>query len=97
MIPDVLDSGSTYSAPFSHGTVLPRYQPQAVVGKGSFADRQDTLRVSAVASGHRRLRTRCQPLDGDQGVPEVPAVPAQRKAHREYENRISARTRTAGP
>ncbi|MFJ2868233.1 hypothetical protein [Kitasatospora sp. NPDC087314] len=29
---------------------------------------------------------RCQPLDGGQGVP---AVPAQRKARREYENRVS--------
>ncbi|MGW5641334.1 hypothetical protein ACWEV3_04320 [Saccharopolyspora sp. NPDC003752] len=30
-----------------------------------------------------------QPLDGGQGVP---AVPAQRKARREYENRVSSLT-----
>ncbi|MFF9490622.1 hypothetical protein [Streptomyces sp. NPDC014676] len=35
---------------------------------------------------HRQLFDRCQPLDGAQGVP---AVPAQRKARREYENRVS--------
>ncbi|MCX5388451.1 hypothetical protein [Streptomyces sp. NBC_00094] len=29
----------------------------------------------------------CQPLDGAQGVP---VVAAQRKAHREYENRVNA-------
>ncbi|AWZ08771.1 MULTISPECIES: recombinase family protein [unclassified Streptomyces] len=46
-----------------------------------------TLRVSAVPAVHRQLLTRCQPLDGTQGAP---AVPAQRKARREYENRVSA-------
>ncbi|MFJ5156468.1 resolvase [Streptomyces sp. NPDC088353] len=46
-----------------------------------------TLRVSAVPSVHRRLLARCQPLDGSQGSP---AVPAQRKARREYENRVSS-------
>ncbi|MFF1605194.1 resolvase [Streptomyces mirabilis] len=45
-----------------------------------------TLRVSAVPAVHRQLLDRCQPLDGGQGVP---AVPAQRKARREYENRVS--------
>lgn len=45
-----------------------------------------TLRVSAVPAVHRGLLARCQPLDGAQGVP---AVPAQRKARREYENRVS--------
>ncbi|MFF5010048.1 hypothetical protein ACFY3G_45455 [Streptomyces phaeochromogenes] len=35
---------------------------------------------------HRQLLDRCQPLDGGQGVP---AVPAQRKARREYENCVS--------
>ncbi|MFF1779940.1 hypothetical protein [Streptomyces virginiae] len=45
-----------------------------------------TLRVSAVPAVHRGLLTRCQPLDGAQGVP---AVPAQRKARRQYENRVS--------
>ncbi|MEV0966568.1 recombinase family protein [Streptomyces sp. NPDC049910] len=46
-----------------------------------------TLRVSAAPAVHRQLLARCQPLDGGQGVP---AVPAQRKARREYENRVSA-------
>ncbi|MGW4775135.1 hypothetical protein ACWEPA_00565 [Streptomyces filamentosus] len=46
-----------------------------------------TLRITAVPAVHRQLLTRCQPLDGGQGVP---AVPAQRKARREYENRVSA-------
>jgi hypothetical protein len=45
-----------------------------------------TLRVSAVPAVHRQLLARCQPLDGTQGVP---AIPAQRKARREYENRVS--------
>ncbi|MGW8333496.1 recombinase family protein [Streptomyces sp. NPDC055897] len=48
-----------------------------------------TLRVSAVPAVHRQLLARCQPLDGGQGLP---AVPAQRKARREYENRVSALT-----
>ncbi|WP_432128067.1 hypothetical protein [Streptomyces sp. bgisy082] len=46
-----------------------------------------TLRVSAVTAVHRQLLARCQPLDGGQGAA---AVPAQRKARREYENRVSA-------
>ncbi|MFF9042293.1 recombinase family protein [Streptomyces sp. NPDC014892] len=46
-----------------------------------------TLRVSAVPAVHRQLLDRCQPLDGGQGVQ---AVPAQRKARREYENRVNA-------
>ncbi|WP_328904674.1 hypothetical protein OHR86_34060 (plasmid) [Streptomyces sp. NBC_00441] len=45
-----------------------------------------TLRVSAVPAVHRGLLARCQPLDGGHGVP------AQRKARREYENRVSALT-----
>ncbi|MEU5162268.1 hypothetical protein AB0G74_22045 [Streptomyces sp. NPDC020875] len=49
-----------------------------------------TLRVSAVPGVHRQLLARCQPLDGSQGMP---AVPAQRKARREYENRVSALAR----
>ncbi|MGW9136713.1 hypothetical protein [Streptomyces sp. NPDC055681] len=48
-----------------------------------------TLRVCAVPAVHRQLLARCQPLDGGHGVP---AVPAQRKARREYENRVSALT-----
>ncbi|MGW1886330.1 hypothetical protein [Streptomyces sp. NPDC001970] len=46
-----------------------------------------TLRVSAAPAVHRRLLARCQPLNGAQGVP---VVPAQRKARREYENRVNA-------
>ncbi|WP_329453486.1 hypothetical protein OG894_43845 (plasmid) [Streptomyces sp. NBC_01724] len=45
-----------------------------------------TLRVSAVPAMHRQLLARCRPLDGAEGVP---AVPAQRKARQEYENRVS--------
>ncbi|MEU6488664.1 resolvase [Streptomyces sp. NPDC046887] len=48
-----------------------------------------TLRVTAVLAVHRQLPARSQPLDGGQSVP---AVPAQRKARREYENRVSALT-----
>lgn len=44
-----------------------------------------TLRVTAVPAVHRQLLARCQPLDGAQGVP---VIPAQRKARREYENRV---------
>ncbi|MBP2055192.1 transposase-like protein [Streptomyces griseochromogenes] len=45
-----------------------------------------TLRVTAVPAVHRQLLARCRPLDGCQGVP---VAPAQRKARREYENRVS--------
>ncbi len=45
-----------------------------------------TLRVSAVPAVHRQLLAHCQPLDGAQGVS---AVPAQPKARREYENRVT--------
>ncbi|WP_234323245.1 hypothetical protein [Streptomyces bikiniensis] len=51
-----------------------------------------TLRVTAVPTVHRRLLDRCQPLDGTQGAP---AVPARRKARREYKNRVSALAPTA--
>ncbi len=55
-----------------------------------------TLRVNATPAIHRQLLARCQPLDGStQGIP---AIPAQRKACREYENRVSALpATTAGP
>jgi DNA invertase Pin-like site-specific DNA recombinase len=46
-----------------------------------------TLRVTAAPVIHRQLLARCQPLDGAQGAP---TVPAQRKARREYENRVNA-------
>ncbi|WP_251982785.1 hypothetical protein [Streptomyces violaceusniger] len=44
------------------------------------------LRVSTTQAIHRQPLNRCRPLDGAQGVP---AVPAQRKARRDYENRVS--------
>jgi transposase-like protein len=46
-----------------------------------------TPRVSTVPAVYRQLLARYQPLDGGHGVP---AVPARRKARREYENRVSA-------
>lgn len=46
-----------------------------------------TLRVSTTQAIHRQILARCRPLDGGQGTP---TVPAQRKARREYENRVSA-------
>jgi hypothetical protein len=45
-----------------------------------------TLRVTAVPAVHRQFLARRQPLDGGHGLP---AIPAQRKARREYENRVS--------
>ncbi|GGT44070.1 hypothetical protein GCM10010243_21770 [Streptomyces matensis] len=45
-----------------------------------------TLRVSDAPAIHRQLLARCQPLDG---TPNAPAIPAQRKAHREYEYRVN--------
>ncbi|MFE0061395.1 hypothetical protein [Streptomyces sp. NPDC059003] len=42
-----------------------------------------TLRVTAVPAVHRQLLDRCQVLDG------TAAVPAQRKARREYESRVN--------
>ncbi|MEU4359414.1 hypothetical protein [Streptomyces virginiae] len=48
-----------------------------------------TLRVTAVPAVHHQLLARCQPLDGSHCVP---MVPAQRKARREYGNRVSALT-----
>lgn len=44
-----------------------------------------TLRVSAVPAVHLVLLARCQPL---RRRPRRPTVPAQRKARREYENRV---------
>ncbi|GAA3162157.1 MULTISPECIES: hypothetical protein [Streptomyces] len=42
-----------------------------------------TLRVNAVAAVHRQLLDRCQTLDS------TAAIPAQRKARREYANRVN--------
>ncbi len=46
-----------------------------------------TLRVTAALAVHHQLLNRCQRLNGGPGAP---AVPSQRKARREYENRVSA-------
>ncbi|MFD4971281.1 hypothetical protein [Streptomyces sp. NPDC058424] len=43
-----------------------------------------TLRVTAAPALHRQLLDHCQSLDG------AGAIPAQRKARREYENRVTA-------
>ncbi|MFJ7275523.1 hypothetical protein [Kitasatospora sp. NPDC098663] len=48
-----------------------------------------TLRVTAVPSVHRQFLARCQPLDGGH---DLPTIPAQRKARREYENRVNTLT-----
>ncbi|WP_326809771.1 resolvase [Streptomyces scopuliridis] len=53
-----------------------------------------TLRVSAAPEVHRQLLARCRPLDGILGAP---AIPAQRKARRKYENCVNALESTAGP
>jgi hypothetical protein len=51
-----------------------------------------TLHVSTTPAVHRTLLDRCHPLDAPS------AIPAQRKARREYENRVSALPgTTAGP
>ncbi|MGP9023042.1 recombinase family protein [Streptomyces sp. BR1] len=58
---------------------------QAALDKGQ-AVRRGTgyiLRVTATTAVRRRLLDRCQVLDG------VGAIPAQRKARREYENRVN--------
>ncbi|MFI1910735.1 hypothetical protein ACH444_33255 [Streptomyces microflavus] len=43
-----------------------------------------TLRVSTEPEVHRQLLDRCKPLGN------ATAIPAQRKARREYENRVAA-------
>ncbi|MFF0078038.1 recombinase family protein [Streptomyces sp. NPDC005494] len=49
-----------------------------------------TLRITTVPAVHRQPLDRCQPLDG------TAAVPAQRKARREYENRVGT-SASSGP
>ncbi|MFI6984197.1 hypothetical protein ACIBSV_37125 [Embleya sp. NPDC050154] len=44
----------------------------------------NTLRVGTEPEVHRRLLDRCRPLD------KATAIPAQRKARREYANRVYA-------
>ncbi len=67
---------------------------RAVLDQGATVRRGQgyTLRVTDSPALHRRLLDRCQPLDGGHGLP---AIPARRKARREYENRVS--TLTPGP
>ncbi|KMS71346.1 resolvase [Streptomyces viridochromogenes] len=59
---------------------------RVALGQGATVRRGQgyTLRVTALPSIHRQLLDRCQPLDGN------PAIPAQRKARREYESRVSS-------
>ncbi|WP_241911310.1 hypothetical protein [Streptomyces sp. DH-12] len=53
-----------------------------------------TLRVTAVPAVHRRLLDLSQPLDG---APGAAVIPAQRKARREYANRVTALGAPAWP
>jgi DNA invertase Pin-like site-specific DNA recombinase len=53
------------------------------------ADKTADVRAAYLEGRSIAALARCQPLDGGHGVP---AVPAQRKARREYENRVSALT-----
>ncbi|MFJ8187256.1 recombinase family protein [Streptomyces sp. NPDC096105] len=53
-----------------------------------------TLRVTAVPAVHRRLLDLSQPLDG---APGTAVIPAQRKARREYANRVTALGAPAWP
>ncbi|MEH6374306.1 resolvase [Streptomyces sp. KLMMK] len=43
-----------------------------------------TLRITAAPAVHRQLLDRCQPLDA------ATTIPTQRKARREYANRVNA-------
>ncbi|MFJ2789944.1 hypothetical protein ACIPDW_04640 [Streptomyces sp. NPDC087290] len=70
---------------------------RAAEAKGAKSGRRPAVAVAQTAdvrTAYLRGRSiaalaRCRPLDGGQGLP---AVPAQRKARREYENRVSTRT-----
>ncbi|MEE1842813.1 hypothetical protein [Streptomyces sp. JV190] len=70
---------------------------RAAEAKGAKSGRRPAVAVAQTAdvrTAYLRGRSiaalaRCRPLDGGQGLP---AVPAQRKAPREYENRVSTRT-----
>ncbi|MFC9536005.1 recombinase family protein [Streptomyces sp. NPDC056975] len=66
---------------------------RAALGEGVTVRRGQgyTLRVSAVLAVHRQLLDRCQPLDN------TSAIPAQRKARREYATRVNALRATAEP
>ena len=62
---------------------------RAVLDQGTTVRRGQgyTLRVTAAPAVHLQLLAHCKPLDG---TPGAQSVPAQRKARREYENRVSA-------
>ncbi|MFJ2638779.1 hypothetical protein [Streptomyces sp. NPDC087511] len=70
---------------------------RAAEAKGAKSGRRPAVAVAQTAdvrTAYLRGRSiaalaRCRPLDGGQSLP---AVPAQRKARREYENRVSTRT-----
>ncbi|MEU2840485.1 hypothetical protein ABZ776_25875 [Streptomyces sp. NPDC007076] len=70
---------------------------RAAEAKGAKSGRRPAVAVAQTAdvrTAYLRGRSiaalaRCRPLDVGQGLP---AVPAQRKARREYENRVSTRT-----
>jgi hypothetical protein len=69
---------------------------QAVLDQGVTVRRghRYTLRVSTAPAVHTQLLARCRPLNA---TPSTPAVPARRKARREYENRVNALTTIAAP
>jgi hypothetical protein len=83
-----LEAGAAKSVDFLSTAELESAE-RAALNQGVTVRRRQgyTLRVTAVPAVHHRLLARCQPLDG---VPGAPAVPAQRKARREYENWVSA-------
>ena len=66
-------------------TADPEPAERAALGHGVTVRRGQgyTLRVPAAPSIHRQLLDRCEPLDG------ASAIPAQRKARREYANRVN--------
>ncbi|MEV0604248.1 hypothetical protein AB0I82_33815 [Streptomyces sp. NPDC050315] len=72
-----------YSHPYLEGRSIAALDRGIPVRRGQGC----TLRVTAAPAVHHQLLARCHPLDGGPGSP---AVPAQRKAHREYESRVSA-------
>ncbi|MFD7788974.1 resolvase [Streptomyces nojiriensis] len=67
----------------------PPSAPRSTRGRPCSAARATPCASAPPPAVHRQLLARCQPLGGAQGVP---AVAAQSKARREYENRVSALT-----
>ncbi|MFD8531741.1 recombinase family protein [Streptosporangium canum] len=85
-------SSSTCRARLQTSSARPNWPPErAALDQGVTVRRGQgyTLRVTAIPSVHRQFLVRCQPLDGGHGLP---AIPAQWKARREYENRVGALT-----